>query len=444
MATKGFIKNSLTYIGGTVLGGILGYLLHFVVSRKLSVVQYGEFQTLLSLFTILGVFGSALSYFIVSHTSVFASASDERAQREFIAWLGKRVTLFSFAGAAVLFLISPLIATFFRFSDIFGVIAIALTFLFSTSAALYLGSLNGWRKFGSINVANISGAFMKLVIGIALVFIYPRASLVIVSVSISGICTWYMAKLAMKRLYKKDLPALTDSSGWRKKYFPGLDMRKMIIGVFFYNLMVILLGNIDVLLVKFFSSPELTGYYSVLSLLGKIVVWVNSAVIAVVLPSACATSHAGKTINHRMLLMAYGLIVLISLSATGIYALAPNLMVSLLFGAKYTAVARELWRFGVLALLLSMLLFEANFAFARRDFRVIFILVGAVAFIMAGLGYYHDDIRSMTITMSAVLAAGYVCVFFFNFLRKKHCTLLPVLNSELAPTPPPLRVDSSQ
>lgn len=76
---------------GTLVSGLLGYAFHFVVSRQISVAQYGELQSLLSTMIIFGVFNSALSYFTIKHTSVFAAHHDFEANREFARYLTSRI-----------------------------------------------------------------------------------------------------------------------------------------------------------------------------------------------------------------------------------------------------------------------------------------------------------------------------------------------------------------
>lgn len=58
-----FLRNSVISASGSLLAGVFNYLFHFVISRRLSVGQYGELQALFASATILSVFVTAISYF---------------------------------------------------------------------------------------------------------------------------------------------------------------------------------------------------------------------------------------------------------------------------------------------------------------------------------------------------------------------------------------------
>src|SRR4030065_1443033 len=60
-----FLKNNAIVMAGTLISALLGYAFHFIVSRQISVAQYGELQSPLSVMMIFGVFNAALSYFLI-------------------------------------------------------------------------------------------------------------------------------------------------------------------------------------------------------------------------------------------------------------------------------------------------------------------------------------------------------------------------------------------
>ena len=85
MIKNRFLKDNFIFMASTIAGGLLGYFFHFVVSRKLSVAEYGELQAITSLSLIFGVLSAALSYFIIKYSSVFASHGDREGQAAFLS-----------------------------------------------------------------------------------------------------------------------------------------------------------------------------------------------------------------------------------------------------------------------------------------------------------------------------------------------------------------------
>ncbi len=183
--------------------------------------------------------------------------------------------------------------------------------------------------------------------------------------------------------------------------------------------MAVLLGNIDVLIVKSITSAELTGYYGALKILGTTLLTINMAIIAVILPKACATGHKGEAINVQLLLGAYGLIALISGIATILYYLLPQVLISILFGSRYLFLAPDLWLFGVMTFALSVLLLEGHIAFAKHDYYISYVLAGIVVCIGLAVFLYHQSIREIALAITGVFVLGYGVTLALNLAHRE-------------------------
>ena len=407
-------------ITGTLLGGILGYLFHFLVSRQVSVAQYGELQSLLSVFVIFGVFNSALSYFVIKHTSVFAAHNDHNANREFAEYSLKKVSKFTLAALFVFFVASPILAKILHFSSAAGFVFISLATFFSTMAVVYQEILRGWQQFLLLSIVGIAAALVKFVSGVSLAFFSHKASVISLSFLISALASWYLMKYFCQKkiLGKKDIRE--ESASWRKKYFSETNVRKSAAGIFFFSTALVLVSNLDMVLVKYFSSPETAGYYGAFALLGKIVLWLNLAVVSVMLPGACADGHFGKRPDKKNLLQSYGLMSLIGSGLILIYYFAPDLVINSFFGKKYLLNTEILWLFGAMFFLLSILTLEANLSFAKHDFRVVYFLAATVFLMVAGLVKYHSSLEQIVSAFSVSFLAGYLLVTILNLSHEKR------------------------
>lgn len=423
-----FLKNSFIYIIGTLLSGFLGYLFHFLISRKLSVGQYGELQSLVSILAIFGVFASALSYFIIKYSSVFAKAEDYTANRQFIQLLNSKVNRLAIFLFVLFLLFSPLLYNFLHLSDFYGLFIIGIAVIFSIIPVVYRGVLVGWEEFLSVSLVGILSAFLKLFSGFLIVLFFPKAAIVVTAFLIAGLGSWFLYKFFSKRKFYRGELLSGQKKDWQKKYFPKIDIKKTIVPIFIFSLMVILISNIDIILVKNLTSSEMTGYYGVLSLLGKVIFWINSAIIAVVLPNACANGHLGQSISRKTLFSAYGLILFASFSGTLLYFFFPKLVISLLFGAKYTIFMKELWLFGIMALALAVLMLESNLAYARHDFKISYILGAVVVLMTAGIYMFHTNIRQVVLSIIVSFVVGYFFALAMNLLHRKRQVFEPMSN----------------
>ena len=295
-----FLKNNAIFMAGTLVSGLLGYAFHFVVSRQISIAQYGELQSLLSIMLIFGVFNSALSYFVIKHTSVFAAHQDFEANREFTSYLSSRVFKLTLAILLILLIASPLLASFLHFSSTIGFIVVSLATFFSTMTVIYFEILRGWQKFFFLSVAGVATAFVKFASGAILAFFSHNTAAVSFSLLLAAFAGWYLAKYwSQKKITGGNIPG--SGTGWKHKYFSGTDIRRSAMNILFFSLALILVSNLDVILVKYFSSAETAGYYGAFALLGKIVLWLNLSVAGVLLPDACADGHTGKRPDKKTL-----------------------------------------------------------------------------------------------------------------------------------------------
>lgn len=407
---------------GTLISGLLGYAFHFVVSRQISIPQYGELQSLLSLSIIFGVFNSALSYFTIQHTSVFAAYKDYTAIQEFTNYLYRNVFKFATALLAILAIFSPPMASILHFSSYTGFFAISLATFISTMTVIYTEILRGWGKFFLLSIIGITTAFAKFLSGAIFAFASQKAAIISFAFLIAALVNWYLAKSWSNKIIAGKHNQ-ENTNNWKNKYFSEINIRRMAAKIFIFSLVIILVSNLDVILVKYFSTPETAGYYGAFALVGKIVLWLNLSVISVMLPSACADGHSGKRPSKKNLTGSYSLMTAIALVFLVAYYFFPNYIISLFFGKKYIFETQFLWLFGLMSFFLSLLTLEANLSFAKHDFRVIYFLAGTAILMILGVAKYHTNLQEIVIVLSLSLLLGYFAVVALNISNEKIISL---------------------
>ncbi len=410
-----FVRDSFIYVTGVFAVGALGYAFHFLVSRKLSISEYGELQSLLAVYSILSVFASALYYFVIKHSSVFAKFKDYKANKDFINFINEK----SKKTALILFifflLISPWLYRFLRLPNFWGLLFVISATFSGLAFAVYAGELNAWEEFFSFNAISFLSALVKLMLGFLLAMLFASASIVAVSLLIASLVAWFLARYVVSKKILKNQERITEKK-W-EEYFPGVNFKKMILRTFIFSTLFILVVNLDVVLVKSLTTSQITGYYGALSLLGKIIFLVNSAIIAVALPKACVAGHRGQKAS-KIILEAYGLIFLVGILGIFLYFLFPKFIIIVLFGAKYATFKSTLWPFALMGLILSLFSLEANFSYARHDFRISYILVATVFLMIFGIYFFHQNIENMIWTINVSFLLGYLASLAMNFFPR--------------------------
>jgi hypothetical protein len=119
--------------------------------------------------------------------------------------------------------------------------------------------------------------------------------------------------------------------------------------------------------------------------------------------------------------------LVIGLSLMLVYYLMPGLLMAVLFGQKYQAVAGNLWLFGLMALILSLFKFEADLAFARHDFRINYFLLLTASVMAAAIFKYHASLGEIVVSVSASLLFGYCFAILLNFSNRKRKIIEPIV-----------------
>lgn len=413
-----FAKDNFIYIGGALFVGFLGYLFNFAISRKISVAQYGELQSLFSILSIFGVYSSALGYFIVKHVSVFAAHEDLGASRGFAAYLFRKTRWFVFLFFIIFIILIPVLNRLLHLSDSLGLMAMGIAILISLPTVIYGEILRGWQEFLLLTIISIITSIVKLISGVGLAIVYQKASAISFAIPLSALFGWLLAKyFSRKKLgfVKQDSIA----ENWKERYFSEASIRKTAIQIFIFSLGIILVSNLDMIIVKNLTSPETAGYYGALSLLGKIILLINLTVIAVMLPGACAQGYLGKRPNTKHILGSYGLIIAVSLIFILVYYFFSQLLVNLFFGNKYLLQADNLWLFGIMAFLLSLLSLEANLSFAKHDFRVVYFLGGVIIAMTLGIAKYHSNLREIVLAINTAFLLGFFAILTLNLFQEQ-------------------------
>ncbi|MFH0814983.1 MAG: hypothetical protein V1902_02840 [Candidatus Falkowbacteria bacterium] len=418
-----FIQNSFIYVAGTIAAGFLGYIFQFVISRKLSVAQYGEFQSLMAASAIFGIVSSAISYFVIKYSSVFAKNNDYASNNSFLKLTNAKMRKLAILLVVGFLLLSPILKNYLRLDDYYGLILVALTLYVGLITTGYTATLSGWQMFAISSGIGIFFGILKLLAGIIGTQLSPTSTSILFFLLIfSGISAFVSYWVVRQKFYNKTTveTGYIPSLQWKQKYFATLDVGKSILPITLFALAVALLQNIDLLIVKNLTTAEIAGQYAALNVLGKIIFWINGAIIAVVLPTACATGIDGNRPSRKLAFSAYGLIGFVSLCGIAAYFIAPNFIVSLLFGAKYLIFAKELWLFGVMAFALSILMLEANFAYARHDFRVNYIIGSVVLMMIIGIYGWHATIQIVVLDIIVAMLLGFIGMIILNNCQTKN------------------------
>ena len=218
----------------------------------------------------------------------------------------------------------------------------------------------------------------------------------------------------VKTFYQKSGLSQNVSSN-SKSWHPYITKEKMkgsIFSMLSFSSLLIIVNNIDIVLVKYYTTSEMTGFYSAFNITGKIIFWINSAITTMLLPYACAEEEKG--LNTKIYLYGYATIFTIGFLAIGFYSLFPEQLIYIMFGKKYIGYSNLLWLFGINGLCFSLFFYEANLAFAKKKYGISFLLIALILGFIYFVSVSSMNLHQIITSFIQVMFGGYVIILIIN------------------------------
>jgi O-antigen/teichoic acid export membrane protein len=393
-------KGTLVLLITMNIYNVLNFLFHFAMGRMLGPEGYGILAVLMSLVYVYSIPTEAIQNLITKLTSKF-NAKDQSGKIKYLLKKSLRKTV-SISGLMfiVLTIISIPLAFYLRISFWLVFITNILIFI-SFASPIARGVLQGRKKFGALGGNMIIESVLKLFFAISFVFIGFK-----VFGAVVGVVLGSLAGLVFALYFNKDILRKNEE----ETKFDGIYLQSI---PYFITMGIVLLGfSLDILLAKRFFAPDIAGQYAVLSMLGKIIFFGTSAINKAMFP---LTSEKGE--NHENTLGLFkkslAIITFICFVAVSFYYFLPELIIKILYGSQYLAMAPYLVYSGIALSLLSLsnLVFIYGLSTNRlrnSGFLVIFLIIEVVL-----LSLFHGSVLEFVLALMFSNTIMFICSFLF-------------------------------
>lgn len=364
------IRGSSFLFLGTFFANILAFLFNLFVIRKLSYAMYGEYASLISLFTLISVPSGAFGTIIVRFaTNFFSLQETAKAKKLFVQMVKFILCLFVllFIGFIVF---SGLIKGFLHITDTYLILWVGLLVGLAYLNLVNTSFLQSLLRFDFIAILTIIGGLLKLIFGYFFLLLSTNLGNIFFAIAIS-IGVPYIVSFIPFRFLR--------SVSHAKVTIP-------INEIFLYGLpasiTVLALSSLtstDIILVKHFFPSQTAGIYAGLSLIGKVIFYFTGTIPTVMFPLLIKRANEGKQ-TASLLIISLILVLVPSLAITGFYALFPRLAITVFLGGKgYLSAAGYLGWFGIFITLFSMINLLTSFFLSLKQLFVVYLLsIGAV------------------------------------------------------------------
>ncbi len=403
-----FLKHNLVFFLGTLSFSFFNYLYYPVISRLLSVANFGEVQSLITLYMEFGVIFTSFGYLIINIQNNHSS-DDEKG---LILTELERIALFiSLIVGITIILLSPLLAINLKYSGTAGIISLAPLFVITVPYIFRLYYLQSKLHLSKVSIGNIIYSIGKLILASILILLGIQVTGAIWGYTLSLVITWaYLYSNTKKEVpfSKFNLPIIL-----RGKQF--LSEKKIIsqqakLGLFIISVLfgLTVLYTADVLVVRKYFSSEIAGFYSGISTIARIIYFLTASVPGVLLASVSTKNSPSQ--NRKLLYRSIAILVSLGLIGLAGFALFPKLIIGILMGAKFQTFYYLLVPLGLVMLVSSIVNLIFTYHLSVRKYWALFpVLLSLLVFyilVILNHGQLFDIIIDLLIANCVALVGG--------------------------------------
>ncbi len=402
------IKNSAILFIGTMTFNVLNYIYHLVMSRMLSIKEFGELESLFSIIYLLMVPATTLMTVAMRFGSVYKAENNLTKTWIFLKKFYKYLIMISLVIILFVVIFNPLITSFLKLTTNWPVILLGVLVIFSMFAYLGQGILQGWQKFGGVAIAMIVQGVLKVGLAAFFVWLVWGVGGAIGGVMMAAFIFCLIILYSLKFLFKQENNLKDGQIEYQKIW-------RYCWPVFITLLAITSLYNFDMMMVKHFFDAETAGNYGALAVLGKIIFFATAPLISVMFPMV-AESHHLKGDYRKILKQSFSLVCLIGLTPVILYFLLPKIAITLLVGSKFLIIAPYLGWLGLAIFFVSLINFFANFFLSiQKTSFVYFIIIGVLTLITL-ITFYHQTLWQVIWVMNGVMFG--ICLLLSGYFFK--------------------------
>jgi len=364
----------------TVNGG--NYLYNLILGRVLGPAEFADAAVLITLLLVLSFV--AMTFQLV--TAKFSVLFEDTLFKTFISKIYKQAFVIGLVLGVLIIVFAPELKVVFNTSSasmfvIFGC-GVPLYFLMSVNR----GAFQGKKAYKFLSITYQGEMLSRLLITLGLIFLFNLQSSAIIATGIALSFIFGMFPFKTEHITFK---ATHELASVDKKH-----IKNFFLLTAFYELTQIIINNSDILLVKHYFESYEAGLYASLALIGRIVYFIAWMFVMLLLPSVVALKKEGKE-TASVLFKYVGYIASISIVIVLTCLSFPELIIKILFGEQYIAMAPLLWKYAIAT---SMFAISNIFAYyyLSLDKYVPVVISGVFGMLQMGLViFFHDSLEQV-------------------------------------------------
>ena len=406
-----FELNSLVLFIMMMLSNICNYLFQIIVGNLVQIEEYAQINTVLSLIAILTIPTSIITIICARYMAI---SSSDAAYSQVIR------TLLIFSSIVVIIMmvfVLPLtnhikaILSLYSNGYIYGTLAVSIFTIFN---AIFLGILQGRGHFFEYGIENLIASVGKMCLSAVLVLLGMKVYGVIAAILIG---LFLAVAYGFSRTKSMIIPIFEMKE---KNYIDKREFFKYSIGAVIAQGTVILLTNGDMLLVKAFFQDREAGLYSSAMVIGKIVMYVSTAVVATMFPAVAQRANMKqdtKILLKKALLYGGGVAIICAL----LLVLMGKPLIGVFFGKKYLEAFSIVPSVCFYVVPLTFVTILMNYLLALNKTKLFnTIMLLAVVTIVSVCFFFHRTLKTMISTCGVILLFALILCIIIIWIKGEN------------------------
>jgi O-antigen/teichoic acid export membrane protein len=390
-------------LGGVAVVNVGNYVFHLIAARDLGPSDYGDLVALLTLSSLVCLPLTALQVVIGRYVAHFTALGEPSAANRVNRRVAGGTIGFALVSLLLIAALAPLIEGWLSIASGWAILLTAALTVPSGLTPVVWGVAQGLQRFTLLAFSMAMGSLARIVpllVFVAVGLSTPAA----VTATLIGVT----ASLALPFVPLRGWFHRSAAGGAAEAEASAIQLLRTSAPVMVALVAFTSLTQSDVLAANATLSDTASGVYGAASLIGRVVLYLPAAIVAVLLPKVAARSASDRPAVDILGLSLLATFLFCALS-TVVYGAVPGTIVRVAFGAKYEGARDLLLPFGVAMTALAVINVLLYYHLGRGQHRFAWILGAAAIGQVVAFAAFHSSPRTLVFDTIAVSILVLVC-----------------------------------
>lgn len=397
----------------TILVNAGNYLLNLILGRFLGPEKFAEVSVIATGVLMLSFLAVGVQLTAAKFTAGHYISKETEEINSFFKWMRKHVGIISIILGASIIIFSKHIQSYLHFESYIPIIIIGLGIPFYFDMSLKRGLTQGTDRFKALAFTYIGEMVLRFAATFGCLFLALKYAGHLTTESISvGFFVSFLAALWLKPNNGKKVETVIP--------FKNHKLVLQFIGIIiFYEFSQILINNSDVILTKHYFDSTQAGLYAAIALIGRVVFFGTWTIVTLLFPKVIQREKQGLPHLHLFwkslaITGGFGLIIILAC------LLAPNLIISILFGSEYLSASSLLWKYAIATTLFACAnVFAYYYMSLNKYFPVVLSLIAGVAQVIL-INTMHGSLEQVIYIQIAIMTVLFLSMIGFQIFDTLH------------------------